>query len=71
MFTEDGLVDLNQLREWLRQRAQREKDPALLIRASSGVTLSELVDIQNAARDAGFRRVLLGAEEPGEGPPSR
>lgn len=71
VFTEDGLVDLNQLREWLRQRAQREKDPALLIRASSGVTLSELVDIQNAARDAGFRRVLLGAEEPGEGPPSR
>lgn len=65
VFTEDGLVDLNQLREWLHSRAASDKDPVLLVRASSGVTLSELVEIQNAARDAGFRRVLLGAEESG------
>jgi biopolymer transport protein ExbD len=63
IFTEDGLVDMGQLRAWLRDRAGRESKPTLLIRASSGVTLSELVDIQGAAREAGFARVLWGAEE--------
>ena len=71
VFTEDGLVDLNQLREWLHLQASREKQPALLVRASAGVTLSELVDIQNAAREAGFSRVLLGAEEQGDATRSR
>ena len=65
IFTEDGLVDMGQLREWLKARAGRASRPALLIRASSGVTLSELVEIQGAAREAGFGRVLWGAEERG------
>ena len=69
VFTEDGLADLRQLREWLRQRAARDRDPSLLIRASSGVTLSEIIDIQNAAREAGFAHVLLGAEERGGADP--
>src|SRR5271166_3229194 len=61
IFTEDGLVDMAQLREWLKVRAGRARQPTLLIRASSGVTLAELVEIQGAARDAGFARVLWGA----------
>ncbi|HXQ80778.1 MAG TPA: biopolymer transporter ExbD [Opitutaceae bacterium] len=65
VFTEDGLVDLGQLRGWLKARAGRGSRPTLLIRASSGVTLSELVEIQGAAREAGFGRVLWGAEDPG------
>jgi len=65
IFTEDGLVDMGQLRGWLKARAGRERNPTLLIRASSGVTLAELVEIQGAAREAGFARVLWGAEEPG------
>jgi biopolymer transport protein ExbD len=66
IFTEDGLVDMGQLREWLKARAGRHASrPTLLIRASSGVTLSELVEIQGAAREAGFGRVLWGAEERG------
>jgi biopolymer transport protein ExbD len=65
IFTEDGLVDMGQLRQWLKVRAGRDKGLTLLIRASSGVTLSELVEIQGAARDAGFGRVLWAAEDSG------
>jgi biopolymer transport protein ExbD len=66
IFSEEGVVDIGQLREWLKLRAGREPRPTLLVRASSGVTLAELIDIEGAAHDAGFR-VLLGAEEHGAG----
>jgi biopolymer transport protein ExbD len=67
IFTSDeGVVDIPQLREWLKARGAREHRPTLLIRATAGVTLAELVDIEGAAHDAGFR-VLLGAEEPAAG----
>ena len=63
IFTSDeGLVDLGQLREWLKSRPGRDPHPTLLIRASSGVTLEKLVEIEEAAHEAGFK-VLLGAEE--------
>ena len=64
IFTDEGLVDMGQLGEWLATRAARERTPTLLIRASSGVTLADLTEIEGAARDAGYR-VLLGAEERG------
>jgi biopolymer transport protein ExbD len=68
IFSEDGLVDIGQLREWLKARATGGGPrPTLLVRASKGVTLSELIEIEGAAHDAGFR-VLLGAEER-RGPP--
>jgi biopolymer transport protein ExbD len=69
IFTDDGLVDMAQLNEWLRAkaRASREPRPTLLIRASSEVTLSKLVEIEQAAHDAGFG-VLLGAEGRGSVP---
>ncbi len=63
IFTDAGLVDMAQLSDWLKARAVKETNPALLIRASSGVTLEELVAIQGAARDAGYGKVLIGAEE--------
>ena len=66
IFTEDGLVDMGLLREWLKSRAAKDPHPTLLIRASSEVTLSELIEIEGAARDAGFR-VLIGAEDRGPG----
>jgi len=67
IFSQDGLVDLGQLRDWLQARAGRDPHPTLLVRASSGVTLSELIDIEGAAHEAGFK-VLLGAEERGGDP---
>jgi biopolymer transport protein ExbD len=63
IFSEDGIVDIGQLREWLNARAARSGTrPTLLVRASAGVTLSKLIEIEGAAHDAGFR-VLLAAEE--------
>jgi biopolymer transport protein ExbD len=67
IFTSDsGLVDIQQLHDWLKVKSGNERRPTLLVRASSGVSLSELIDIEGAAHDAGFR-VLLGAEEPDRG----
>lgn len=67
IFTDEGLVDMGQLREWLHSRAARDAKPTLLVRASSQVTLSELIEIEGAAHEAGFR-VLLGAEDRGSSP---
>jgi biopolymer transport protein ExbD len=67
LTSDQGLVDIGQLRDWLIARAARERQPTLLIRASSEVTLADLSAIEGAAHDAGFR-VLLGAEERGSGP---
>jgi biopolymer transport protein ExbD len=68
IFTSDqGLVDIGQLRLWLKSRAGRDAKPTLLIRASSGVTLAELIEIEGAAHESGFK-VLLGAEEQGQVP---
>jgi biopolymer transport protein ExbD len=65
IFTDDGLVDMGQLHTWLKARAGGESHPTLLIRASSEVSLSELVEIRGAAREAGFGNVLVGAEDRG------
>jgi hypothetical protein len=71
IFTDNGLLNLGQLRPWLKLRygqdVKNRREPTLLIIASEGLTLSGLADIQAAAHDAGFR-VLLGAEEPGTRP---
>jgi hypothetical protein len=66
LTSEQGLVDIVQLRAWLKAKAAREHQPILLVRASSEVTLADLSEIEDAAHDAGFR-VLLGAEEPPSG----
>jgi biopolymer transport protein ExbD len=68
IFTDDGLVDMGQLQNWLKARAAKEPHPTLLIRASSEVNLSELVEIRGAAREAGFGSVLIGAEDRGPSP---
>jgi biopolymer transport protein ExbD len=68
IFTDDGLVDMGQLHDWLRARAAHNARPTLLIRASSEVSLSELVEIQEAAIAAGFGKVLIGAEDRGAEP---
>jgi biopolymer transport protein ExbD len=64
IFSKDGLVDVGQLHEWLLARAPGSgPHPTLLVRASAGVTLAKLIEIEDAAHQAGFR-VLLAAEEP-------
>lgn len=60
----DGLLNMNQLRDWLKVEAKKLRQPSLLVRASAGVPLSQLTEIMSAAREAGFKRVVWGAEEP-------
>lgn len=63
IFAANGLLNLPQLREWLRVEAGKLREPSLLIRASADVPVAELAEIVGAAREAGFVRVVLGAEE--------
>jgi biopolymer transport protein ExbD len=62
----DGLVNMNQLQEWLRAEAKKLKQPSLLVRASADVPIARLTEIVSAARSAGFTRVVWGAEEPAD-----
>ena len=62
----DGLMNMDQLRDWLKIEAKKFKDPSLLVRASMGVPISQLTEIVSAAEEAGFTRVVWGAEEPAE-----
>ena len=66
IFAADGLLNLAQLREWLRVEAAKLREPSLLIRASADVPVSELARIVGTAREAGFVRVVLGAEDAAE-----
>lgn len=64
IFVADGLLNLPQLNAWLKGEAPKLRNPSLLIRASAGVPLSQLANITSAAREAGFVRIVVGAEEP-------
>lgn len=65
----DGLLNMAQLRDWLRTEARKLKEPSLLVRASAGVPLEQLAEIVGAATEAGFTRVVVGAEEPAAAAP--
>ncbi|MBI5380384.1 MAG: biopolymer transporter ExbD [Opitutae bacterium] len=62
IFADSGALSLAQLREWLKAAARTTKDPILLVRASAGVPMSDLTDIYTVAQEAGFIRVVWGAE---------
>lgn len=61
----DGLLTMDQLREWLKTEAKKTKNPSLLVRMSAGVPVSMQNEIVGAAREAGFgSNILLAAEGP-------
>lgn len=62
----DGLRSLPQLQEWLKAEARKTKEPSLLVRADAEVPFDKLAAIYSAATEAGFKRIVLGAEEPAE-----
>ena len=69
IFVDDGAINFEQLREWLKTHAKEAKQPSLLVRASaSQVPVTDLTDIASAAHAAGFIRVVVGALEPGQVP---
>lgn len=65
ILVDDGAINFEQLRSWLKVQARNTKQPSLLVRASaSKVPVSDLTDITSAAHEAGFIRVVVGALEP-------
>jgi len=64
IFTDTGNLSMPQLREWLRKQATTVQHPILLMRASADVSYDELVEIDAAAREAGFAGIVWGGEPP-------
>jgi biopolymer transport protein ExbD len=61
----DGLLSMDQLKEWLKIEVRKTKHPSLLVRMSAGVPVSVQNAIVSAAREAGFgSNIVLAAEEP-------
>ncbi len=65
VLTEDGMYNYAQLKAWLKNRAGREKGPALLVRADRSVPLEDIGTISAMAGAAGFTGgVQWAMEEP-------
>jgi biopolymer transport protein ExbD len=65
IFVDDGAINFEQLKDWLKVQAKTTPQPSLLVRASaSQVPVTDLTDIASAAQAAGFVRVVVGALEP-------
>jgi biopolymer transport protein ExbD len=65
IFVDDGAINFDQLREWLKVQASQTEQPSLLVRTNaSKVPVNDLIDITSAAHAAGFVRVVIGALEP-------
>jgi biopolymer transport protein ExbD len=67
IFTDSGQLSLSQVRDWLKAAAHETKHPVLLMRASADVSYEDLVEIDTAAREAGFLGIVWGGETPFEG----
>lgn len=74
IFAAPGALNLPQLRVWLREQALAVKSstpPVLLVRVNASVPMSDLMEIYTAAQEAGFQRIILGADEPAAKPLGR
>lgn len=64
IYTESGNMSMQQLREWLANAVKGTKNPVLLMCASDDVAYKDLVEIDTAARAAGFAGIVWGGEAP-------
>lgn len=65
MLTSAGLVPtMEELRRWLKEQAGSTPSSILLVKADRLVPNSTVVEITGAAYEAGFKSVILAAEEP-------
>jgi biopolymer transport protein ExbD len=67
IYGDQGLLDLAQLRAWLRAEKPKTPNPSLLVVADGQVKIDQITAIFSAANDAGFRVNVLAAEDP-DGP---
>lgn len=58
IVADDGLRPMTELRDWLQKKARTVEKPSLLIRASTEVSHAVVIEIVNAAREAGFTVLL-------------
>lgn len=63
ILTYGGLLTMAQLPDWLKTWAKKDREPALLIRASADVPSGDIYRITSMAHAAGFVRVVLAAED--------
>jgi biopolymer transport protein ExbD len=63
IYAGPGLLSLPQLGKWLQDQAVTTDQPSLLVLAHADVTLPELTEIINTARQAGFK-VVLAEDQP-------
>ncbi len=64
IITEDGLMNLAQLRVWLAARASDRPGAQLLIHADVSVPLLDLIAVAASAREAGLQSQFQLAAEP-------
>lgn len=63
IFTDDGALNMEQLKAWLEEQGKAVAGPSLLVRANSTIPVTTLTDIISAAQNAGFK-VQVAALEP-------
>lgn len=63
IFTDDGALNLDQLKGWLVEQGRTTPNPVLLVRSNADIPVSDLTDITSAAQHAGFK-VQIAALEP-------
>lgn len=65
IFTDDGALDMSQLKAWLVGRAGAHEHPVLLIKSNASIPVLDLTAIISIAREAGFD-IRVAALEPAQ-----
>lgn len=63
IFTDNGALNFDQLKQWLAENGQKTQSPVLLVRADAAIPVADLTDITSAAQEAGFQ-VQIAALDP-------
>jgi len=69
IFTDDGALNMAQLRGWLETQAKRVPEPTLLVRANASIPVADITDIIGAAQSLGFRVQVATLEPSGAASP--
>lgn len=64
IFTDDGALDMSQLKGWLESRADAHENPVLLIKSNASIPVLDLTAIISIARQAGFDIRVAALEPP-------
>ena len=64
IIVDEGPLNMAQLHDWLKQKGKKTREPSLLVLADADVPMADMTDITSAAYEAGFVRVVFGADEP-------